>query len=751
MLLEIVEFKLVLQQVLKNTDFYEKNPQLKHETTRVWLLLYDMYLRKFAKREPELITLKNSLFGEAGLLEIEKCLDTHSIQNAAALTRIRIQNSAHSLIELLPPHLQDEKVAVVVSNPIVTGWINTFRVKNKSKANELLNFIGLHVIEEHNPSLSSDHATNNLKGTFFVPLAVGKYKWDNLCPQVISIFPENRTQFIRSQIFQQHEMIIQDRSFMIGPAIFASLLELYELTGDVVQTHISSPRSTAYLASLLFTCRRVHNFLAFGCGNKLNEYKQYMVDLGVSNVKLYAENFIDVPHGAGMIERVVGVFANPPSSYSAVSDPIDLICSRGGDLSMLEILSESEMTEESKQRVSKLLVEQRETLKHCMSRPQVQIILYQTHSIVQTENEIMVEKVIEYVNQRVYDLHLQAAKDRELAALAEAAGNQLVNRLLGRQDTIKTCKSEEYCDNQSEDDDFRKPSIEDVEVPLSDQFETIEIPDFCPYRDSCLSFADDGLFLSLIKRKEVIRLDSKYLIKIAEVRGIFGDTSCNTECRTNVKVTKRQDKKPDDREKMELESDKRRLKRRSSNMDSLISRLNTPTQASLKRGHHHRVSSMEHKFMYFDPYQEWCPRFAGTRSDFNLSVLNDDKLTRHWTNTAPRARNWWRNTIRYVCQRIRLIKQHYGTNRLSLLQLKQNFFSFKPAYDLDHSKRFRNIYYNRVPYPLPIRMLELRQYNSENTLVQVNHFNSNEKGSRLSRQNAIASGQQVRVRSSQSC
>ncbi|KAK9717539.1 hypothetical protein QE152_g23688 [Popillia japonica] len=44
-------------------------------------------------------------------------------------------------------------------------------------------------------------------------------------------------------------------------------------------------------------------------------------------------------------------FATPPNSYTAVTDPIDLVCGRGGDLSMLEILTESEESKETRQRV----------------------------------------------------------------------------------------------------------------------------------------------------------------------------------------------------------------------------------------------------------------------------------------------------------------------------------------------------------------------------------------------------------------
>lgn len=51
------------------------------------------------------------------------------IHLAASISRLRIKNSALSLMELLPPHLQDDKVAIATANPIVTGWINPFKLK----------------------------------------------------------------------------------------------------------------------------------------------------------------------------------------------------------------------------------------------------------------------------------------------------------------------------------------------------------------------------------------------------------------------------------------------------------------------------------------------------------------------------------------------------------------------------------------------------------------------------------------------
>uniref|UniRef100_A0A182PJE2 HECT domain-containing protein n=1 Tax=Anopheles epiroticus TaxID=199890 RepID=A0A182PJE2_9DIPT len=716
--------KLVLQQALKNIGFYESYPMLAHETTRVWLLLYDMYLRKFVKREPDTVPQKDQLFHEAHLLEIERCLELNSVKIAAALTRIRIQNSAYNMQCLLPLHLQDNKVAVVVSNPIITGWINTFRIRTKQEANEIMNQLGFEQIEP--PAPASFQSMLNLfsprEKTGYIPLTINRYKWDRLCPQVLCIYPEDRSKFVQSRIFLDHQFIIQDRSFTIGPTVFSNLLDYFEVQGDVLQTHIASPRSTAYLATLLANCNRVRNFVAFGCGSKLAEYREYMAELGVTNVKLFAEPFADIPHGSPIVDKVVGILANPPSSYSAVSDPIDLICSRGGDLSMLEMLSESEMTDDSRQRVSRLLEKQRETLKLAMSRPQVQFILYQTHSIVDTENDTMVQRAIEYTNQKAFDVHYKAMKEREMAALAEAAGNTLVNRLLGRQleaassrtknaDTVDGA-DRDGADGGADGASTRKNSEEEVNVPPTDQFEVVELPDFCPQKDGCLDFKECGVFLSLIKRKEVIRLDSKYLIKIAELRGIFGDA--NNEPRFNVKVTKRPDRRSEEQDAHDLQNRKKRLKRRGSNMDSLITRLNTPTQASLKRAHHHRMSSVEHKFMFFDAYREWCPKYAN-RSENNLSVLSDDRSS---TGSIVRARVWWKTTIHYVIQKIRLSKLDGPEDGADFPPLILRRYPagcrLGTGEETDRTKRFRWSRHNRIPYPLPVRILEFRQYNSEN-------------------------------------
>lgn len=49
----------------------------------------------------------------------------------------------------------------------------------------------------------------------------------------------------------------------------------------------------------------------------------------------------DTPVVSSALDGVVAVLATPPNSYSAVTDPIDLVCGRGGDLAMLEVIKKS--------------------------------------------------------------------------------------------------------------------------------------------------------------------------------------------------------------------------------------------------------------------------------------------------------------------------------------------------------------------------------------------------------------------------
>lgn len=455
------------------------------------------------------------------------------------------------------------------------------------------------------------------------PLAFNHFKWDKTCLLFMSCIPQDRSHFAKSKLIKNNEFIMQDRAFSLGPAAFSRLLEYFEIDGDVAQTHVSSPRSTAYLAALFHCNNRVHDFIAFGAGNRLAEYREFLDKLGCDNVRIYAENFGDIPLDSPILDRCVCVFVTPPNSYSGVTDPIDLICSRGGDLAMLEVLTESEMSDESKKRVAKILDDQRESLRMAMSRPQVQYCLYETHSVVDSENEIMAKRAVDSINKCAYMKHLKLFKEKKrLEALAEQEGINAENldKLQGGAAMKKKLKSAEEAatlkrlayQSESSSSDIesdnelietprsrgskRSTASDDhyyIKVPKTDIFEVVELPDFCLYRDNCVNFKEHGLFLALIKRKNITRLDEKYLISMAERRGLFGDANPK---RGKTRLPTRSSKKEEHRK-----TAKKAKRKKNEDITTVLDRISQPTHSFMNHSQMLKMSSFDNRMLVFNP------------------------------------------------------------------------------------------------------------------------------------------------------
>lgn len=285
------------------------------------------------------------------------------------------------------------------------------------------------------------------------------------------------------------------------------------------------------------------------------------------------------------MDRVVGVLATPPNSYTGIQDPIDLICSRGGDLTMLEVMTESEISDEGKSRVAEVLKEQRETLKLAMSRPQTQFILYETHSVIDSENQKMVESVLETINKAAREKHIQAEIERRRQQAIVAAESLAIPHQITNTTPISSSrkrKDDEFSirlrdkDGESElrdehgnliDDMEEEDEYADVEVPLTDYFELAKLPDICINQDKCLNPKDYGCYFAMIKRKEITSLDAKYMIKIAEARGVFGNQSAVPK-KQKVKTPKKVEKIDD--EESRLSAGKKSNRKRSADIQLLV-------------------------------------------------------------------------------------------------------------------------------------------------------------------------------------
>ena len=60
-------------------------------------------------------------------------------------------------------------------------------------------------------------------------------------------------------------------------------------------------------------------------------------------------------------------------------------------------------------------------------------------------------------------------------------------------------------------------------IPDSDLFEMIDLSEL--YEQDCTRMIDQGTFVKIVKRKEMMQFNSLFMIKVAEAKGVFGDTS----------------------------------------------------------------------------------------------------------------------------------------------------------------------------------------------------------------------------------
>lgn len=362
------------------------------------------------------------------------------------------------------------------------------------------------------------------------------------------------------------------------------------------------------------------------------------------------------------------------------------------------------MNDDGQLRAAKILEEQRDALKAAMSKPQVQFILYETHSIVEAENEDMVRNAMEYVNRKAHDKHvLKAKKEQERLEqlekekenmpgiptahrepkkkgkpdLVAATSSSLVKVNLNK---LKAAVKPESDEEEEEDEEEVKTKVDPREVitPETDIFEVSPIPDFCLNKDNCIMNRSEGCFLSLLKRKEIVRMDSKYLIQIAELRGIFGDKDKPKKSKSKAQM--RAEKKQEAALKKAREALERQKieKFNPSNIDKVVERLLRPTQATIIRITRDEIWRRRYHIMtlrynqlfpprcarcdyYSQNYYFMTDKFVAIKQfDDTISLRFDETTTFQQSITRRRAQKWWSELIKHLKQ-LKVVASMSGT------------------------------------------------------------------------------------------
>ncbi|XP_048515246.1 putative methyltransferase NSUN7 isoform X2 [Athalia rosae] len=611
---DVLRYKNILNHALEDVGFWYRHPEYKDVERIVWLLLYDMQGRKFGRRgEVNEVAARERAFEEAGLKDVEDALMGTRTRLAASVSRLRIGGSALNLGELLPQHLRTAEGVVWGENGgVASGWVNTLKISGKREFVEAMTGLGLTLCS----GCSSDE------------LGERTFAFDPMCPKVVNFHDAARETIAKSSLVRNHQFIFLERSLCSGAAALAQAVRTGHLCGPVVLTHAIAPRHTGYLAGLLADIDDAGRLLAFGTGHSRKEYENYLRNLGVTlqQCRVFSEAYTSPPPSAEL-ERATIVLATPPCSYTGVRDAVDLAVARGGDTPLLETLTDVDGAVRQPQ---VLLAEQLDTLRHALTRPNVQMLVYEVHSVLPAETSEMVEQVTRYANKMAVEKYVREHSPKRRQPAKDAAGSRSARSSKsgkrGQQSSLEVPRAEERRSAYDDEDEASvSPSVEE-KVPDSDLFEFGRVDEVCGKSNG--ETADGGCYLALVRRKEMMQFNSLFMIKVAEAKGLFGDPNKQPaqpreeQQAAPVRQGSQQSRKGCKKNKIQME------------------RIAAPTFSSMVRNYRQNRS---------------CPRHSHR-------VALEERMTLEQVRDARRrdARRWWDELAPYLLRSLPEIRKPSG-------------------------------------------------------------------------------------------
>ncbi|XP_017753318.1 PREDICTED: uncharacterized protein LOC108545959 [Eufriesea mexicana] len=494
---DVLRYKRIFTRALEDIGFWRHNSAIKDQEKIVWLLLYDMQGRKFARPRSEIATCEEraKIFEAAGLANIDNALLEVKTHLAASISRLRIRGSALNLDELLPNHLRIiEGITWDVQTAIASGWINTMKLVSKEEFLEEMSKLKL-IYRENKKAIEFEE---------------NEYVFDPICPQMVYFHESMRETLAVSTLVRDHRFVFLERSLCLGAATLAQAIRIGRFYGPVILTHSLAPRHTGYLAGLLADIEHAGKLLAFGADDRHCEYETYLKDLGITLQRclISSEKYVSHPVTSES-ERATVVLAVPSCTYTGVRDIVDLAVARGGDVDLLESLTDDyagsvyddddEKNYNDNEQRRAFLADQMSTLKYALTRPNVQFVVYEVHTILPSETTEMVQEVVDYVNQMALEKYVREHPKR---ISKESSKSVKVTDELRKDDRLSTLSAS-------------------ITIPDSDLFEVGNIDEI--YGENASHMLDPGCFLAIIKRKEMVQFDSLFMIKVAESKGLFGD------------------------------------------------------------------------------------------------------------------------------------------------------------------------------------------------------------------------------------
>ncbi|XP_076359193.1 putative methyltransferase NSUN7 [Tachypleus tridentatus] len=163
---------------------------------------------------------------------------------------------------------------------------------------------------------------------------------------------------------------------------------------DVVITNIGTGKTAVYLSSLLVECGFEGRILAFGACSLAEqlELQTRVNNWGATNIHVFVGCLQDLSLCDVRLRNVIAVLANCPCSLTAVSCPVEFLCSEGGDASCL--VERLVRRDDEKEDIQLMSEGNYITLDHAMKLPRVRTVVYVTYSLHDEENQDVVHRAM---------------------------------------------------------------------------------------------------------------------------------------------------------------------------------------------------------------------------------------------------------------------------------------------------------------------------------------------------------------------
>ncbi|XP_028405684.1 putative methyltransferase NSUN7 [Dendronephthya gigantea] len=320
--------------------------------------------------------------------EIQDALVSFYIKLRASLARNRIRETALTVEDLLPKE-EKEKNEHVCYQPIY-AYVNTLRT----------------TVEEICGLLEQSGFVKDNNAVDYSNFSGHRFSVDVHLHDVI-IFPRDvKFDVYNHDLVQCGFLVVQDKSRLIAPEVVRSVL--FQLTlakekaaslipgeirpifndgDDVIIVHSDSVNLIARVSCYVHPQR---SLFVFGVkSSQFEELRSILDILGVQNVVLLEDNFLDVLPNDDRFRKVRIVLYNAACSRSGVISPIDYVLQEG-TACVHDLVNGVESN-----KLRGLVLKHQEIIKHAMKFFFVHYIVYVTNSAYKLENEDVIKNVID--------------------------------------------------------------------------------------------------------------------------------------------------------------------------------------------------------------------------------------------------------------------------------------------------------------------------------------------------------------------